>query len=233
MIRGIRAEGTMAVMPFESGFRVVSPFGRRVDPITGEGNVWHGGVDLVGADPANRPPVIRAVEGGVVLRSRMAFDDGSGDRTFEWGNYVSVLGDDGLVIDYCHLEKRLAEAGQRIEAGEALGIEGSTGRSTGPHLHFEVRRDGVQTDPCAYLGIPNEAGFVWTPSPAETMGSLEDKPWLEQASPWAAEAVDRAVRAGILLGRGGDDYALREFVTREELCVMLMRMAEGEGIKRL
>lgn len=222
----------MAVMPFEGAFRVVSPFGRRTDPITGEENVWHGGVDLVGLDPAVRPPVIRAAAGGVVLRSRMAADDGSGDRTWEWGNYVSVLGDDGYVIYYCHLAERLAEAGQRIEAGEALGIEGSTGRSTGPHLHFEVRRGGVQTDPCAYLGIPNEAGFVWTPAPAETEEPRTDAPWLEQASPWAAEAVDRAVRAGILLGRGGNDYALREFVTREELCVMLWRMGmfgEGKG----
>ena len=225
----------MAVMPFERGFRVVSPFGRRTDPITGEENVWHGGVDLVGLDPETRPPVIRppvirAAAGGLVLRSRMADDDGSGDRTWEWGNYVSVLGDDGCVIYYCHLAERLVKAGDRIGAGEALGIEGSTGRSTGPHLHFEVRRGGVQTDPCAYLGIPNEAGFVWTPVPAETEGPRTDAPWLEQASPWAAEAVDWAVRAGILLGRGGDDYALREFVTREELCVMLGRMGlSGEG----
>ena len=213
----------MAVMPFERGFRITSPYGLRTDPITGKAGCWHGGVDLAGADTA-----VRAAEGGVVLRSRMASDDGSGDRTWEWGNYVSVLGDDGYVIYYCHLAERLVKAGDRVGAGEALGIEGSTGRSLGPHLHFEVRRDGVQVDPCAYLGIPNEAGFVWFP-PGERD---EARPWLKQASPWAAEAVDRAVRLGILRGRGGEDYALREFVTREELCVMFERMGmtgEKEG----
>ena len=214
----------MTRMPFESGFRVVSPYGLRTDPVTGEKNVWHGGADLVGADT-----VVRAAEGGTVLRSRMAEDDGSGDRTWEWGNYVSILGDDGYVIYYCHLAGRAVSGGQRVEAGQPLGIEGSTGRSTGPHLHFEVRRDGIQTDPCAYLGIPNEAGFVWTPPAAAREDEPEEEsPWLKQASPWAAEAVDRAVRAGILLGRGGDDYALRDFVTREELCVMLDRLGMPE-----
>ena len=207
----------MTRMPFESGFRVVSPYGRRTDPVTGEKNVWHGGVDLIGADP-----IVRAAAGGTVLRSRMAENDGSGDRTWEWGSYVSVLGDDGYVIYYCHLSDRAVGAGQRVEAGQPLGTEGSTGRSTGPHLHFEVRRDGVQTNPCAYLGIPNEVGFMWPAEPGEE--PEERSPWLEQASPWAAEAVDRAVRRGILRGRGGDDYALGDYVTREELCVMLDRL---------
>lgn len=201
----------MAVMPFERGFRVVSPFGLRTDPITGEAGVWHGGVDLVGAED-----MVRAAEGGVVLRSRMAADDGSGDRTWEWGSYVSVLGDGGRTIYYCHLARRLVEAGERVAAGQVLGIQGTTGRSTGVHLHFEVRENGVQIDPCAFLGIPNEAGFVFSGAVRGT--------WEDQASDWARESVGLAVRAGILRGRGGGDYALREPVTREELCVMLARM---------
>ena len=213
----------MARMPFESGFRIASPFGLRTDPVTGQANVWHGGVDLVGEERA-----VLAAEGGVVLRSRMASDDGSGDRTWEWGNYVSVLGDDGYVIYYCHMAERMVEAGERVEAGQRLGTEGSTGRSTGPHLHFEVRRDGIQEDPCVYLGIPGEVGFVRSPPGDDPVGG---DPWTEQASPWAREAVGRAVRLGILRGRGGSDYALREPVTREELCVMLDRMGMmGEGI---
>ena len=141
-------------MPFDSEFYIASPFGTRVDPITGEVGVWHGGVDLVSADRN-----VRAVIGGTVLQSRIVEKNGS-DRTWEWGNYVSVGGDDGFVIYYCHLDKRIAVKGQRVEAGTILGIEGNTGRSTGTHLHFEVRDWGAQQrDPCAYLGIPNIAGF--------------------------------------------------------------------------
>ena len=202
-------------MPFDGSFRVASPFGFRVDPITGAEHSWHGGVDLVSEDRN-----VRAACGGVVLRSRMAEDLGDGDRTWEWGNYVSVAGDDGCVIYYCHLESRAVEQGHRVSAGQILGIEGSTGRSTGIHLHFEVRDyNAQQLDPCAYLGIPNEAGYVWTPSaPVD--------PWIAQAHDWSADAVDWAVRKGILRGRGGEDYALGDPVTREELCVMLHRARE-------
>ncbi len=109
-------------MPFKSGFRIASPFGTRVDPITGEAGVWHGGVDLVGFDRN-----VRAVCGGTVLRSRIVTDPN--DKTSEWGNYISVYGEDRRVIYYCHLEARAVEAGQKITAGQILGIEGSTGRS--------------------------------------------------------------------------------------------------------
>ena len=157
-----------------------------------------------------------AVTGGTVIRSRIV--DDRQDRTWEWGNYVSVFGDDGRIWYYCHLASRTAEAGGRIEAGQRIGIEGATGRVTGVHLHLEVR-SGTNTgtlDPAELLGIPNEAGAVWRPRP----------PYEEQASPWAREAVCWAAERGILKGRGGDDYALREPVTREELCVMLYRARE-------
>lgn len=205
-------------MPFDGPFRVASPFGFRTDPITGAEHSWHGGVDLVSEDRN-----VRAACGGVVLRSRRAPDLGDGDRTWEWGNYVSVAGDDGFVIYYCHLATRAVEGGQRVSAGQVLGIEGTTGRSTGIHLHFELRDyNAQQTDPCDYLGIPNQAGYIWTPSEQKS----EEAPWIAQAHDWSREAVDWCVRRGILKGRGGDDYALGEPVTREELCVMLHRARE-------
>lgn len=200
--------------PFDGEFRVASPFGSRVDPITGEPGVWHGGVDLVSEDRN-----VRAVMGGTVLQSRMV-DPASGDRTWEWGNYVSVAGDDGYVIYYCHLDRRLVEKGQRVEAGQLLGIEGNTGRSTGRHLHFEVRDwGGSQRNPCDYLGIPNIAGFEYEPEPPVPS-------WQEQCHDWSRDAVEWCIRRGILKGRGGGDYALGDYVTREELCVMLYRGRE-------
>lgn len=199
-------------MPFESGFRIVSPFGLRTDPITGEVGSWHGGVDLVGNDRN-----VRAAISGRVLNSRIVTDPD--DRTSEWGNYISIAGDDGRVIYYCHLDARLVDAGVRVSEGQVIGIEGNTGRSTAPHLHFEVR-DAVaqQLDPCEYLGIPNQAGYIWKPKPAE--------PWKEQAHDWSRDAVDWCVTRGILQGRGGDDYALGEPVTREELAVIMYRSKE-------
>lgn len=202
-------------MPFDGPFRVASPFGWRMDPITGEEHSWHGGVDLVSEDRN-----VRAVIGGTVLRSRRAPDLGDGDRTWEWGNYVSVAGDDGFVIYYCHLATRAVEAGQRVSAGQVLGIEGTTGRSTGIHLHFELRDyNAQQTDPCDYLGIPNQAGFVWTPEP-------EREPWEEQAHDWSRDAVEWCISRGILKGDGQGNYRLGDPVTREELCVMLWRARE-------
>lgn len=197
-------------MPFKEGFRVASPFGRRTDPITGEAGVWHGGVDLVG-----NTRTIRAVMSGWVINSRIITDPTN--KTSEWGEYISIWGDDNRNTFYCHLESRAVQAGHRVEAGEIIGIEGTTGRSTGIHLHFELRdAEGKQLDPCAYLGIENRVGYIWTPP----------EPWEEQAHDWGREAVGWAVSRGILKGKGGDDYALGDPLTREEFCVMLWRARE-------
>lgn len=198
--------------PFASRFRVVSPYGLRTDPITGAENCWHGGVDLVSDDRT-----VRAVMSGIVLQSRWAPNTGDGDRTWEWGNYISIGGDDGMTCYYCHLDGRNAEQGRRVTAGQIIGIEGNTGRSTGTHLHLEVR-DYVsrQVDPCAYIGVPNEVGFIWTPP----------EPWEEQCHDWSRDAVEWCVRRGIIKGDGQGNYRLGDAVTREELCVMLYRGRE-------
>ena len=197
-------------MPFETGFVIASPFGWRTDPITGEAHTWHGGVDLVGNDRN-----VRAAVGGTVLRSRIVTDPA--DRTSEWGNYISVVGADGRICYYCHLAQRAVEAGARVDEGQILGIEGTTGRSTGIHLHFEVRDQlGVQLDPCAYLGIPNRAGYEWDPP----------EPWEEQVHDWSRDAVEWAISRGILLGDGRGNYRLGDAITREEAVVLLYRARE-------
>ena len=217
-------------MPFKTGFYIASPFGYRVDPITGAENSWHGGVDLVGNDRN-----VRAAVGGTVLRSRIVEDPA--DRTSEWGNYVSVIGADGRICYYCHLAQRAVEAGARVEEGQVLGIEGTTGRSTGIHLHFEVRDQlGVQLDPCAYLGIPNRAGYEWDPDTErddpepvpepEPEPEPESEPWESQCHEWSREAVEWAISRGILKGDGNGNYRLGDAITREEAVVLLYRARE-------
>ena len=200
-------------MPFEGSFRVTSPYGQRVDPISGAAGSWHGGVDLVGAD--NR---IFAVCGGSVMQSRMVTD--KSNRTWEWGNYVSVRGDDGRNYYYCHLASRLAKQGARVEAGQQIGVMGATGLVTGPHLHFEVRTSaGTQIDPCNVIGIRNAAGYQYDPPPA----------WYSQAHEWSREAVGWAIDAGILKGKGDGDLALGDALTREEAIVLLKRAFDASG----
>jgi murein DD-endopeptidase MepM/ murein hydrolase activator NlpD len=198
------------IAPYDGVFRLVSPYGNRIDPITGE-SAWHSGIDLVGEDSKE----IRAVMGGTVLRSRMVTD--RSDRTWEWGNYVSVAGDDGMMVYYCHLSSRTVEAGQRIECGGSIGTEGSTGRSTGSHLHLEVRTGGYDTVPAAeYIGIPNLCGVYGH-------GSSEDL-LPDKTHEWAREAVRWAIGCGIILGDGTGDYMLDRPCTREQMCVFLHRM---------
>lgn len=137
-------------LPYKGEVRVSSPFGWRV--LYGK-RVYHKGIDLVGKDKT-----VRAVVGGVVGQSTIITDPAN--RTSDWGNYVRVDGEDGRLYYYCHLSQRLVSRGDKVSVGDALGVEGSTGKSTGSHLHFEVRENGKSIDPTAILGIKNIVGAV-------------------------------------------------------------------------
>ena len=137
-------------LPYQGEVRVSSPFGWRM--LCGK-RVYHKGIDLVGTDKT-----VRAVVDGVVGQSIIITDPAN--RTSEWGNYVRIDGEDGRLYYYCHLSKRLVSRGDKVLVGDALGIEGSTGKSTGSHLHLEVRENGKSIDPTAILGIKNIVGAV-------------------------------------------------------------------------
>ena len=140
----------MALSPFESGkFRLTSPYGQRV--LNGVSQ-YHNGVDLVGVGST----VVCSVCDGTVLSSQIITD--KSNRTWEWGNYVSVQASDGTVIYYCHLASRSVKKGDKVKKGQRLGIMGNTGYSFGAHTHFEVRRNNKAINAAEYLGIPNKAG---------------------------------------------------------------------------
>lgn len=137
--------------PYDSRFRVTSPFGPR--SLNGAEDV-HKGIDLVGESSK----YICAVVGGTVMSSAIVTD--KSNLTWQWGNYVRIDGSDGKRYYYCHMSKRLVSAGERIEAGAHVGVEGSTGYSTGSHLHFEVRdSSGTSINPVPFIGISNAVGI--------------------------------------------------------------------------
>lgn len=123
--------GRLVVQPVEG--RVTSTFGPRVHPIHG-GVRDHHGLDL--AAPTGTP--VRAVTDGTVVR----VGDAGG-----YGLLVEVDHGDGITSRYAHLSAIDVAVGDVLDAGQRLGAVGSTGASTGPHLHLEVRVDGAPVDP--------------------------------------------------------------------------------------
>ena len=118
--------------------RVTSEFGSRIDPITHKPK-GHSGMDL--AVPTGTP--IRAALPGTVTVSK--YNAGG------YGYYVCIDHGNGLSTLYGHCSKLLVRVGQTVEAGDIIALSGNTGRSTGPHLHFEVRVNGERTNPRYYL----------------------------------------------------------------------------------
>ena len=114
-----------------------SPFGMRLDPFNGR-PATHTGIDLRGdmGEPA------RATAAGKVT---IAGHEGG------YGNMVEISHGNGLATRYGHLSKILVKVGQTVRIGEVVGLIGSTGRSTGPHLHYETRVNGEAVDPQKFL----------------------------------------------------------------------------------
>jgi murein DD-endopeptidase MepM/ murein hydrolase activator NlpD len=102
------------------------------------GENFHDGIDI--AAPQGTP--IRAIDSGEVVYS---------DQLRGYGNMVILRHADGFVSVYAHNERNLVREGQQVSRGETIARVGSTGRVTGPHLHFEIRRNNVAQDPLGYL----------------------------------------------------------------------------------
>jgi murein DD-endopeptidase MepM/ murein hydrolase activator NlpD len=125
-------------MPVTGGY-YSSNYGYRLDPITGHSE-FHTGVDIV----AGIGTKVMAAAGGVVSFS---------GTMPEYGNVVDVDHDNGLTSRYAHLSKRLVKAGDVVMKGQLIALVGNTGRTTGPHLHFEVREKGIPLNPNKFLAI--------------------------------------------------------------------------------
>lgn len=127
-----RLAGTPSGTPVPT--RMTSRFGWRDNPFTGRGAEWHSGLDF-GA-PMGTP--VKATAAGTVQWA---------ETRGGYGLAVAIRHEDGYVTLYGHLRDATVKRGQQVERGDVVGHVGNGGRSTGPHVHYEVRRNGAATDP--------------------------------------------------------------------------------------
>lgn len=138
MNRSVDSNALLDFMPVHEGY-ITSGFGRRSDPITGR-IAMHTGLDF----SAPRGTPIYAVGAGVVTFSA---------RNGAYGNMVEIAHGDGYKTRYAHAHSLMVEVGDLVSKGQQIATVGSTGRSTGPHLHLEVYRNGMAVNPARYIAL--------------------------------------------------------------------------------
>ena len=131
------AEGAPFANPVKSAYRFTSGFGYRRDPKTG-GRRMHNGTDFAAPHGTD----IFATADGVVTFA--GWNSG-------YGNYVEIQHEFGIETRYGHMSRIRVKKGQRVSRGQQIGDMGSTGRSTGTHLHYEVRVNGKPVNPMNYI----------------------------------------------------------------------------------
>lgn len=137
--KGNEAGGYIWYMPLRSSYAVTSEFGPRTHPVTGEPDTYHYGIDLGAAEGTP----IYATRAGIVRVA--AYQEGGA------GYHVSLGHDGGYISIYMHMTHYVVKRGDYVEAGQLIGYVGSTGGSTGPHLHFGIGKDGTYVNPRLYL----------------------------------------------------------------------------------
>jgi murein DD-endopeptidase MepM/ murein hydrolase activator NlpD len=131
---------TARKLPFGNhspGSNITSRFGNRTDPFLGR-LALHAGIDF----RASTGTEIHSTGAGTVITA---------GRNGGYGNMVEIDHGNGLTTRYAHLSRVLVKVGDHVAASDPVGLSGTTGRSTGPHLHYEVRRDGKAIDPMRFL----------------------------------------------------------------------------------
>lgn len=118
---------------------ITSRFGKRKDPLNKK-SAFHPGVDIRG----KRGEKIYATADGVVIKSF---------RNSGYGNYVVIDHGNGYTTSYAHMQKYLVQKGDRVERGQVIGLVGNTGRSTGPHLHYEIALDDKVINPHNFMKV--------------------------------------------------------------------------------
>ncbi|MFC4767172.1 M23 family metallopeptidase [Effusibacillus consociatus] len=134
------------IWPLPGFHDISSGFGRRTDPLTGKQD-FHKGIDL----PAPIGTPVLAVRDGTVVQVLAERDSGG------YGNLIVIQHSGGVTSWYAHLSAAFVTPGTRVHRGEQIGAVGSTGRSTGSHLHLEIRVGGKPVDPLSMVRQPNRS----------------------------------------------------------------------------
>jgi murein DD-endopeptidase MepM/ murein hydrolase activator NlpD len=134
--RDFKSQAFVAGRPIKRGW-MSSAFGHRTDPFTGK-KAWHNGVDFAGKSGSD----VIAIASGVVTAA---------EKRYGYGWMVEINHGDGFVTRYAHNASNLVAIGDIVEKGGVVARMGSTGRSTGPHVHFEVLRNGKAMNPERYI----------------------------------------------------------------------------------
>ncbi|MBT3672375.1 MAG: M23 family metallopeptidase [Porticoccaceae bacterium] len=132
----LKSERMVAGRPVKKGW-LSSEYGMRIDPFHGK-QQWHAGIDFAGRDGDD----VIAVASGIVTWS--------GDRN-GYGKMVEISHSDGYITRYAHNQENIANLGAIVQKGDVVAQMGSSGRSTGPHVHFEVFKNGRTVDPASYI----------------------------------------------------------------------------------
>ncbi len=134
-----QALGELFKLPLASGYRITSEFGSRADPFTGVASN-HTGIDL-------------AIAQGTPIKAAMSGKVATVGWTNVYGNYVIITHSNGYQTLYAHMQKYTVKSGQYVDQGTQIGLVGSTGYSTGPHLHFSVYKNGSLVNPRTILSF--------------------------------------------------------------------------------
>ncbi|MGI5891979.1 MAG: M23 family metallopeptidase [Bacillota bacterium] len=199
----------MMRLPYKSVCRLTTPYGKKGSWACG----WHIGIDLVGINKTIYP-----IADGIVTR---VGNDGS------YGNHVRIQHDNGYISLYAHLSRIDVKSLQKITTALPIGIEGSTGNTSGSHLHLEIHKGAYKyppknsspascpwlVNPAEALGIENKIGIVKAP-PADDAAADQ-----QSVSSWAQKAQAWAKEKGI-----SDGLRPQDNVTREEIWSMLIRL---------
>jgi len=134
--RDLKRENTISGRPIAKGW-LSSHYGKRTDPFNGR-KVWHLGIDFAGKEGSD----VIAVASGIVTRS---------EPYKGYGRLIEIDHGEGYVTRYGHNKTNLIKVGDLVKKGQVIAKMGSTGRSTGPHVHFEVYKNGRNVDPASYI----------------------------------------------------------------------------------
>ncbi len=132
-------QGILAATPsiWPTKGKVTSRFGWRTAPTTGA-STYHKGIDI---GKNNGAPIVAPADGTVTFSGRQS----------GYGNCIEIRHANGITTMYAHMKSYTVKRGQKVKRSDVIGYVGSTGRSTGPHLHYEVRVNGVPVDPMKYI----------------------------------------------------------------------------------